>query len=145
MNWYKRQLKISQRSFTPEELVNIGYRLMDWGDYDENLGTARSPVGVDAPEIGLFNKEEEKFAPVDENFVDTRFIVQLGRLLVGNEGDISVYAPMEDETRGAIEELQNIISINSTFAQPLEDVEIRNIKILISQVYKLGQILGYWI
>ena len=135
MNWYKRQLKLSQSSFTPEELVSIGYNLLDFEHSDEDTGEAVRPGNIP-----------------NSNYVDTRYIGQLGRFLVANQGDMSNYVSYggelsgdqrepwaEREIPGAISELHNIISINPTLAQPFDEASVRDIKILISQLERMRQ------
>jgi len=114
-------IKLSQLS--PQEYIDIGYNLMELGNYDENTGGAM--VG------------EESSIPGYNDIIETDNIVSLGRYFYGNQGNVSIANITFDEINGAIRELQGILNINSTLVQPFGDEEIRNIKILISQLYKM--------
>lgn len=123
MNWYK------SAQFSPKELVNIGYALMDLGNYNEDTGNAFDPEDTDLPK--------------EHNFIDTRNIVNLGRYLCVSRGNPKRYTPNEGEISGTIRELQNMISINPTLVQPFDDGEIRDIKILISKLDRMGKVWNY--
>ena len=117
-----RYIKIAE--FSHDELREIGGDLVDLGNYSEFTGAALEPDEIQDGD--------------NSYFVDTRYIVQLGRFLWA--GEITEYSPEQEEIDGAISELQNIILINSTFAQPFDDEEIRDIKILISKLIKMKEI-----
>lgn len=116
-------VKLSE--FSPNELVDIGYNLMELGNYDENTGGALAG--------------EESSIPGYNDIIETDNIVSLGRYFYGNQGNVSMEDISFDEIHGAIRELQGMLSANPTLIQPFGDEEIRNIKILISQLYKISE------
>ena len=114
---------IKLAEFSPKDYINIGYSLMELGNYDYETG-------------GAFSGEESSI-PGYNDIIETENIVSLGRYFYGSNGNVSVRDISFDEINGAIRELQNIININSNLIQPFDEEKIRNIKILISQLYKI--------
>lgn len=127
------------KEFTDEEIMDIGWRLLDWENTDEETGQAKTlHPGKNNPFTGDVDNNDSDYNNINENninnFVETQAISTLGKTFVGNRGALETYCPDEEEMGAAIEELKNIISISGTFVEP---IDINEIKILITQLEQL--------